>query len=227
MQLKYIIVEDEPLAIERLQTYAKKISYLQEEAIFENALDALFYLKSNTVDLIFLDVQMDELTGIQFLEQLKDPPAVIFCTAFPEYALKGYELSIQDYLLKPFSFERFLQAVEKIFINSKSSKPTLSTPIFIKTEHRLEQIDPNALLYIEGMRDYRCLHFLNKRLMTLQTFGELIDLFSDHPICRVHKSYMVNLQHIEHIERKRIKIQEAWIPISATYEAVFWKRIKS
>jgi two-component system LytT family response regulator len=227
MQLKYIIVEDEPLAIERLQTYAQKISYLEEVAIFENALDALLYLKSNEVDLIFLDIQMDELTGIQFMEQLKNPPAVIFCTAYPDYAIKGYELSVQDYLLKPYGFERFLQAVEKVYTLLEKGGAAALAPIFIKTENRLERIDPNALLYVEGMRDYRCLHFNDHRLMTLQTFGELTELFAAYPICRVHKSYMVGLHHIERIERKRIKIKEAWIPISATYEEHFLKQIKS
>ena len=226
MQLNYIIVEDEPLAIERLQIYASKIPYLREVAVFENALEALLFLKSTAIDLIFLDIQMDELTGIQFMEQLKDPPAVIFCTAYPQYALKGYELGISDYLLKPYSFERFFQAVEKIATLLEKHK-SVECPIFIKTENRLEQINPKTLLYVQGMRDYRCLHFDNRRLMTLQTFGDLEQLFEGHPICRVHKSYMVSLLHIERIERKRIQIREAWIPISASYENDFMKRIKT
>ena len=170
-KISCIIIEDEPLALERAIGYIKKIPFLDLQCSFDNALDGLSYLKSNTVDLLFLDINMDELSGIQLLENVQFKGDVIITTAYDQYALKGYELNVTDYLLKPYSFERFLQAIDKI--EQKTPVKNLEQDyLFIKTENRLEKINLKDILFIEGMRDYRRVHLPTKRIMTLQTFTE-------------------------------------------------------
>jgi two-component system, LytTR family, response regulator len=223
-----IIIEDEPLALERTQGFVNKIPFLNLCATFDNALNGLAYLKSNKVDLLFLDLNMDELSGIELLESSKIDSQVIITTAYQEYALKGYELNVTDYLLKPFTFDRFLQAVNKAQENISQSTP--DTPldfIFVKTENRLEKITLKDIVYIEGMRDYRRIHTVNKRIMTLQNFKELEQIIPSSLVCRVHKSYMVALNKIESIERSRIKISDQIIPISETYKSFFFQLINN
>jgi len=222
-----IIIEDEPLALERTKNYVDQIPFLHLSATFDNAIKGLAYLVANEVDMLFLDINMDELTGVELLESAKISSQVIITTAYQEYALKGYELNVTDYLLKPFSFRRFLQAVEKARENLDTSPPTTAPNfIFVKTENRLEKIMLQDILYIEGMRDYRRIHTINKRIMTLQTFSELEKILPSHIICRVHKSYMVALAKIDSIERSRIRIGKQLIPISETYRGDFFQRIK-
>lgn len=226
MKINCIIIEDEPLALERTKNYVLRLPYLNLLASFENGVEALSFLKTNKVDLIFLDIRMDELSGIQLLESVKIESEIIITTAYPEYALKGYELAVTDYLLKPFTFERFLQAVDRAENRLKKNEPGNEKKfIFVKTEYRLEKLFLNELLYIEGMRDYRRLHTISKRIMTLQTFGDFEQEIPAEIICRVHKSYMVALDKIDSIERDRIKIRETLIPISDTYRKAFFERI--
>jgi two-component system LytT family response regulator len=221
-----IIIEDEPLALERTKGFVMKTPFLNLLESFDNALDGLAFLKANKVDLLFLDINMDELSGIELLESSKLECPVIITTAYSEYALKGYELNIADYLLKPFSFERFLQAVGKIQSNKTvHSNELYYNFIFIKTENRLEKINIDEILFIEGMRDYRRIHTINKRIMTLQTFTELEQLLPAKLICRVHKSFMVSISKIDEIERSRIKILKHIIPISETYRNHFFSQI--
>ncbi|MCG8332837.1 MAG: response regulator transcription factor [Chitinophagales bacterium] len=223
-----IIIEDEPLALERTSNFVSRIPFLQLSGTFDNALDGLAHLKTHPVDLLFLDIQMDELTGLELLESSNIQSQVIFTTAYQEYALKGYELNITDYLLKPFSFNRFLQAVNKAHENLTSKDQNKDIEyIFIKTENRLEKVMLNDILYIEGMRDYRRVYTFNKTIMTLQNFKELERIIPPHLICRVHKSFMVALNKIESIERNRIKINEKLIPISATYKEQFMQQINT
>ena len=238
-----IIIEDEPLALERTKDFVGKIPFLHLLATFDNAIEGLGFLKNNTVDVLFLDINMDELTGIELLENSNIDSRVIFTTAYQEYALKGYELNVTDYLLKPFTFQRFLQAVTKahdqLSLKTQSQVNTVAEPaflapagrrsqshIFVKTENRLEKIEFEDLLYIEGMRDYRRIHCLSKRIMTLQTFTELEHLIPSTVACRVHKSYMVALDKIKSIERGKINIEDKYIPISATYKEDFYKKNK-
>ncbi|MDZ4748744.1 MAG: LytTR family DNA-binding domain-containing protein [Saprospiraceae bacterium] len=227
-KLSCIIIEDEPLALEKTKDFVSKVPFLQLDATFDNALTGLAYLNSNKVDILFLDINMDELTGIELLESSKINSQVILTTAYQEYALKGYELQITDYLLKPFTFNRFLQAVNKAQDNIVHRTP--DTPpefIFVKTENRLEKIMLNEIIYIEGMRDYRRIHTINKKVMTLQNFSEFEKVIPTSIVCRVHKSYMVALAKIESVERGRIKIGDQLIPISDTYKDVFLKLINS
>ncbi|MBK8345345.1 MAG: response regulator transcription factor [Bacteroidetes bacterium] len=216
-----IIVEDEPLALERTKGYVEKLPFLNLEATFDNGVDALLYLKTNKVDLLFLDINLGELSGIQMLEAAKPECAVIITTAYHEYALKGYELNVTDYLLKPFTFERFFQAVEKAQLFTTKIDSGDIKYVFIKTEYRLEKIMLQDILYIEGMRDYRRIFLKDKNIMTLQTFKELEEMIPANIVCRVHKSYMIGIDKIESIEKERIKIGNIRIPVSETYKKTF------
>jgi DNA-binding LytR/AlgR family response regulator len=226
--LSCIIIEDEPLALERTKAFVERIPFLNLIGTFENALNGLSFLRSNKVDLLFLDINMDELSGIELLESAKIDSHVIITTAYQEYALKGYELNVSDYLLKPFTFDRFLKAVNKI--QEKNISPATDQKpefLFIKTENRLEKVNIEDIIYIEGMRDYRRIHTIHKKIMTLQNFSELEELIPPQCICRVHKSYMVALNKIESIERGRIKIADQIIPISDTYKEQFFALINT
>lgn len=225
-----IIIEDEPLALERTKEFVEKVPFLELSATFDNALRGLAYLNANSnVDLLFLDINMDELSGIELLESAKINPQVIITTAYQEYALKGYELNVTDYLLKPFTFNRFLQAVNKAQEKIIQKNPIESQRdfIFIKTENRLEKILLKDIIYIEGMRDYRRIHTVHKKIMTLQNFKELEQLIPSLLVCRVHKSYMVALNRIDAIERSRIMIGDQIIPISDTYKELFFQKINN
>lgn len=217
-------MENEPLAMERIKTYVEKLPFLNLLACFETGIDALVFLKTAQVDLIFLDINLGEISGIQFLEAGKIKSKVIVTTAYEEYALKGYELNVTDYLLKPFSFERFFQAVSKVQDElDRQMNKTEIRYIFIKTEYRLEKIMLNEILFIEGMRDYRRIHTTKKRIMTLQTFKDLELEIPENIICRVHKSYMVAIDKIESIEKDEIKIDGIYIPVSETYKKRFYE----
>ena len=224
---KCIIIEDEPLALERTRAYVEKVPFLHLVATFENSLEGLTFLGTQPVDVLFLDINMDELSGVELLESSNITSQVIITTAYQQYALKGYELNVTDYLLKPFTFQRFLQAVNKARENlTKNGTGTLPEFIFVKTENRLEKIMLADIFYIEGMRDYRRIHTTQKSIMTLQNFSELEQMIPARLICRVHKSYMVALQKIEAIESGRILIADQRIPISATYKNDFFERIR-
>ena len=226
MNITCIIIEDEPLALEKLKGFIEKLPFLQLIEVFENALDAMVFLKSNNIQLIFLDIHLDEFSGIQFLETNTIQSQVIITTAYQEYALQGYELQISDYLLKPFSFNRFIQAIDKVQ-QTLTPKESLYTKnyIFIKTENRLEKVCFEDLLFIEGMRDYRKVHTRQKRILTLQTFTDFEKIIPENILCRVHKSYMVAIDKIDSIEKDKIKILDREFPISDTYKLAFFKLI--
>jgi DNA-binding LytR/AlgR family response regulator len=227
VRINCIIVEDEPLAQERTKGYVQKLAFLNLVSVFDNGIDAMQFLKSNKIDLIFLDINMGEFSGIQLLETANISSQVIIITAYHEYALKGFELNVADYLLKPYTFERFIQSVDKVQNNlSKNESAQDKKFIFVKTEYRLEKLLLSEVLYIEGMRDYRKIHTIQKQIMTLQTFKDFEEEISPNIICRVHKSFMVAIDKIESVERDRIKIKETFIPISETYKKLFFEVIK-
>ncbi|HWJ26725.1 MAG TPA: LytTR family DNA-binding domain-containing protein [Flavisolibacter sp.] len=226
MSIDCIIIEDEPLAIERAKEYIGKLAFLNLAGTFDNALDALDFINTNRVDLIFLDINLGVVSGIQFLESTRLNNEVILTTAYPEYALKGFDLKVADYLLKPYTFDRFLQAVNRVRANLSKGQPSNERDfIFIKTAYRLEKIAFEDILYIEGMRDYRKIVTAAKPILTLQTFGQLEEEFPSATICRVHKSYMVALNKISSVEKDRIRIGDKYIPISETYKKSFFDLI--
>jgi len=227
MRIDCIIVEDEPLAQERIRAYLEKLPFMNLVGVFDGAIEAMAFLQAgNNVDLIFLDINMGDFSGIQLLESVKISSQVIVSTAYHEYALKGYELNVTDYLLKPYTFERFLQAVDKVQSNrGKGGVAPERKFIFVKTEYRLEKLQLDDLLYVEGMRDYRRIHAAGKQIMTLQTFGELEQAIPPGFVCRIHKSYLVALDKIDSVGRDTVRIGSVELPISDTYRRPFLKMI--
>lgn len=221
-----IIIEDEPLAVQKLVIYISKLPSLNLIKTFNSGVSAIGFLKKTSVDLIFLDIEMKELTGIQLLESINLKSKVIITTAYAKYAIKGFDLQVSDYLLKPITFERFIKAFDKVNEEfNQLNKNEKSNKVFIKTEYRLEGIDISEILYIEGMGDYRRIVTNIKKIMTLQTFGELSVLLPSGKFCRVHNSFIVSLEKIEKIEKSKIIIQGKRIPISESYSKVFFNKI--
>ncbi|SET43656.1 two component transcriptional regulator, LytTR family [Draconibacterium orientale] len=235
MKMNCIAVDDELLALKKIERFAEKIDYLNLLGTFDNALSTFSFLRENKVDLIFLDIQMDEFTGIQLLETLKDPPYVILTTAFDEYALKAYELDVIDYLLKPIPFERFVKATEKVYArflkdqNNLAPAPTQHQPenndhpeyTFIKSGNKTVKVYFDKILYIEGQRDYLQIHTEDSRIMTLLNFKKMQELLDDQKFIRVHKSYIISIDKIDYIENNTIKIKDKLIPVSSTYKIAF------
>lgn len=227
MRINCIAIEDEPLALKKLEDYIQQVEYLHLLKGFDNALDALNYLKSGErVDLIFLDIRMKKLSGIQFLESLQTKPKVIITSAYDEYALKGYELDVADYLLKPFSFERFIRSVEKVYKNLIDNQQATSDYLFVKTEYRMEKIELKSILFVQGMKDYLQIHTTDKKIMTLQTFKNLQGILPSTEFVRVHQSYLVSVSKIESIERNRIRIGSELIPISDGFKEPFYALLR-
>lgn len=227
MILSCIIIEDEPLAAEKLESFIKQVPFLNLSTSFDNALDGLTFIKNNKVDVLFLDIQMERLTGIQLLESLPQKPYVIITTAYSEYAVKGFELQVSDYLLKPYPFERFLAAVNKIYddIQAKYINDP-QTNIFIKTEYRIENIATNDILYIEGMQSYLKIVLRDRKILTKQSFKSIMQQLPTGKFIQVHKSWVVAISKIESIERNRIKIAGKLIPIGDTFKDAFYLAIK-
>lgn len=236
MKIKCIIIEDEKLAAEKLANFIEKISVLELVSVFKDGISAINYLKSNTIELVFLDIEMKDFNGIQFLKALQVKPAVIITSAYEKYAMVGYEFSVVDYLLKPYTLERFLQSVDKAInledLKEKAKNYELIASqnneyIFIKTENRIEKVVLDEILLIEGMRDYLRIHTISKKLMTLQSFNGILEHLPEKKFKRVHNSFVIALNKIESIERNRIKIGETLIPISDKYKDSFFSSIKS
>ena len=223
--IRCIIIEDEPLALKRTKEYVEKIPYLDLIHSFDNGFEAIGFLKEHNIDLIFLDIKMDELSGIQLLESLDKRPYVIITTAYSDYALKGYELNVTDYLLKPFTIERFIKAVEKVADIFERKNENNRDFFFVKTDYKIEKVFFKDVFFIEGMRDYRNIQTESRKILTLQTFGDLEKELPDSLFIRVHKSFMVALNKIDLIERNRIKIKDKMIPIGETYKENFYKKI--
>lgn len=230
MKLNCIIVEDEPLAAEKLTGFIRQVPFLKLEGHFENAIEGLHYLKSNNTDLVFLDIQMEKLTGIQMLEILSPKPYIIITSAYSDYALKGYELCVTDYLLKPYPFERFLASVNRVyddFCTKKEKEPKEAiTHLFVKAEYRLENVPLDDILYIEGLQNYLRIYLPDRKIITRQSFRAILEQLPASRFVQVHKSYIVQLSKIQSIEHNRIKIAETIIPIGEAYRNTFFERIK-
>ncbi len=239
MNINCIAIDDEPLALEIIKDYCSKVVFLNLLKTFDNAIESIEYIRTNKIDLIFLDIQMEELTGIQLLNALKHRPFVIFTTAYERYAIQGFELDVVDYMLKPISFERFIKGVNKVCErmqfdagagaakpeNGKAKAPETSF-FFVKTETRTERIENNDVLYIEGMGDYWRIVTKTRRIMTLMNARKLEEILHEPQFCRVHKSFFIALDKIESIERNRIKIGDQYIPVSETYHKAFFDLVE-
>jgi two-component system, LytTR family, response regulator len=232
VQINCIAIDDEPLALSKLEGFISRVPDLRLVRTFDNAIEAVVWLKENHADLIFLDIQMEQLTGIQFLEVTGTTSSIIITSAYDQYAIKGFELNVTDYILKPFSFQRFLQAVSKVIDqvsknkNSRSSSAGNEGFIFVKTEYRLERVDIDQILYIEGMKDYLRIICTDKKIMTLQSFSKIEESLPKARFCRVHKSFIVSIDKIKSIERNVIVIADHRIPVSNTYRESFFSRIR-
>jgi two-component system, LytTR family, response regulator len=232
MKLSCIAIDDEPLALSRIEGFVARIPELELAKTFDSALDAMVWMQENKADLIFLDIQMEQLTGIQFLEATGTKAKIIITSAYDQYALKGFDLNVSDYLLKPFSFERFVKAVNRIMEQAGSVRVAMETTeenesfIFVKTEYRLERVDIEQIQYIEGMKDYLRIVCIDRKIMTLQSFSRMEDVLPARKFCRVHKSFIVALDKIKSVERNVIRIADQRIPVSITYRDNFYSRIR-
>lgn len=225
-----IIIDDEPLAVDLLESYASKIEDLEVIGTFNNALDALKVLRAQPVDVLFLDIQMPEITGIEFKKIISKDIKVIFTTAYSEYALESYDLDAVDYLLKPITFQRFLKAVEKLntkTVTTASTEAEKNDYLFVKTEYRHQKISFSDILYLKGLSDYVAIQTKDSKVLTLQNMKDFEKSLPKNKFIRVHKSYIVALEQIEFIERNRIVIEGEYIPIGATYKDAFWNTINS
>ncbi|ATP58560.1 DNA-binding response regulator [Pedobacter ginsengisoli] len=242
IKLKCIAVDDEPLALDIIEDYVSKVPFLELVQRTENAIEALQLVQAGGIDLVFLDIQMPELTGIQFLKIANGKADYILTTAYSQYALESYDLNVSDYLLKPIAFDRFYKAVEKVHNRVKMTEPvpapqplvapvpsSVAVPIqdfiFVKTEHKIQKIELDDILYIEGLKDYISIYTKAERIITLQNMKKMEETLPKGQFIRVHKSYIISLDKIESIERSRISICGKIIPIGDTYRDEFFKHI--
>ncbi len=234
--IRCLVVDDEPLALDILEDYISKVPFLTLVKTTTSAIEGLSLVQNDAIDLVFLDVQMPELTGIQFLKIINGKCDVILTTAYSQYALDGYDLDVVDYLLKPIAFDRFYKAAQKVLQssgNTNSSAPEVLSVqknhdfIFVKTEHKIQKIYLDDILYIEGLKDYISIFTRSERIITLQNMKKMEESLPSKSFIRVHKSYIIALGKIESIERSRIQIGEKIIPIGDTYREYFFKQIEN
>lgn len=224
-----IAIDDEPLALQLVTGYIEKTPGLKLARSFDNPLDAIEFLSNEGVDLIFVDIQMHDLTGLEFTRSLVKGPKVIFTTAYDKYALEGFKLDVVDYLLKPFSYEEFLKAVQKAqrLIKLEKGVPDQVEAnnefLFLKSDYKIKRINFNDILYIEGLKDYVKIYTQNsiKPVMSLTTMKLLESKLPESRFMRVHRSFIVNLEKIDTIERSRIVFGKTYIPVSDQYKDKF------
>jgi len=225
-----IAIDDEPLAMQLVAGYIEKTPGLNLVGKFDNPLDAVDFMADATVDLIFVDIQMPDLTGIEFTRAIARGPKVIFTTAYEKYALEGFRLDVVDYLLKPFSYEEFFKAVQKairlIRLEQKAETHQVEANnefLFLKSEYKIRRINFNDILYIEGLKDYVKVYTKNdpKPVLSLTSLKILENKLPDSTFMRVHRSFIVNLEKIETIERSRIVFGKVYIPVSDQYKEKF------
>jgi len=223
--LKYIIIDDEPLAHEIIEEFCSMLSHLQLEKNCYNAMEAMQYLNENSVDFMFLDINMPKLKGLDFLRTLTKPPKTIITTAYKEHALEGFELNVVDYILKPFSFDRLVKAVNKVSeaqvtktIVKEVSNEVTTKRFFVKGDKKHHQIDLNDLLYIEAYGNYTKLFLKDEMIVSHEKISHYETMLTDGDFLRVHKSFIVAINKIKFIEGNRILINEHKIPIGQTYK---------
>jgi DNA-binding LytR/AlgR family response regulator len=226
--MKCLVVDDEPVALEILKDYIAKIPFLQSEGFFRDPLKAVDFLKDNDVDLLFLDINMPDLTGIQFLKTLKKPPLAVFTTAYSEYALESYDYDAVDYLLKPIEFDRFLKAVNKAheLFQMKTSLPENREHILLKSGTDYFKIKTADIYYIRGTGNYVTFVTEKKEILSLMTMKHALEILPSSRFFRIHKSFIINFQHVDRIETEQVKIQDEYLPIGDSYKDDFFDTIK-
>lgn len=236
--IRCAILDDEPMAVALLSKYVEKISSFELVKATTNPFEILELIAQTTIDVLFIDIQMPELTGIQMMEMLGNKTKFVITSAYSEYALKGYEHNVVDYLLKPISFDRFYKCIQKIeSLALEKPAPTVEIMakteekpdefLFIKTDGKLVKINLNDLLLVEGLKDYLYLHLKNEKLIVLDTLKDFEAKLPASDFMRVHKSYIIRLDQIETIERNRVFIQKNIVPIGETYKIKFQDWVKS
>jgi two-component system, LytTR family, response regulator len=229
-----VIIDDEPLAREGLANYVREVDFLNLAGICENPLELLPLIDKNAIDLVFLDIQMPKMNGIEFLKIMQKPPMVVITTAYPSYALEGFQLNVLDYLLKPITFERFFKAASKArdyhrLLTRPASEQTNAAPdddyFFIKCGNKYEKILFGDILYVEGMQNYVNIYTSKGKFITILSLKSLEENLDKHTFLRVHKSYIVSVSKIESIEGNEIFIQNHRIPISRNYRQLVIDRV--
>ena len=233
--MRTLIVDDEHPARNLLVAYLSKLPDLTLLGTCKNALEALPYLQQGEVDLMFLDIQMPNLSGLELLRTLKRPPLAVFTTAYAAHAVDGFELDAVDYLVKPFSFERFVQSVNKAATlhrvhqapPQQPREPVPDDHFFVKSDYKLVKLRYQDILYIEGMREYVAIHTHGKRHVVYQTMKHLVELLPSQAFVRIHKSYIVALPKIEAVYGNTVELAGKELPIGKSYKARFMERINS
>ena len=221
MNASCIIIDDEHPARVLLKEYVSKIPYLRLLGVFKNGMEALEYLNQNGVDIILLDIQMPELTGVEFLKTIPHKTKTIFTTAYSNYALDGYELDVVDYLLKPIRFERFLHAINKamelIKLENKQFVSTSQIVLSIKADRKIHRVPIQNIKFIEGLKEYVRFHLTNEKLIALESLKSLEELLPSDQFVRIHKSFIVNKEKIKAISGNQVQIDDSYIPIGKSY----------
>ena len=234
-KLTCYIIDDEYLAQEMLEEYISKVSFLELKGTFLSPLEAAAAIENDKPDLLFLDINMPDLDGLSFIPMLNPRPLIILTTAYDKFAIKAFELEVKDYLLKPYTFERFYKSVRKIFSEHGTKASSAADPallplqehayIFIKVGHRIQKIATADILFAEGTRDYLSIHTTEEKFMTLLNFAKLMELLPAHGFVRVHRSFLIAIDKIDHIEKNRVRIGKHLIPVSQTHAEAFYKML--
>jgi DNA-binding LytR/AlgR family response regulator len=236
--MKCVIIDDEPLAVELLEDFVRKVDTLELVSTFNNAIDAVSFINQNNVDLIFLDIEMPHFSGIDFLNTIEKKPLVIFTTAYSDYAVEGFNLGAVDYLVKPIPFHRFLKSVVRAqqvinpgttvqAISEQTSAPELEQDfMFVRAEYENVKMNFADILFIEGLKDYVKIYTTdNKFTLTLISLIKLENLLSSKGFSRIHRSYIINIKHVKSIQKNKVLISDKRIPISESYKNAFFERI--
>lgn len=229
-KLRCIIADDEPVARKILREFIEQVPYLELAGEFRNALKTEAFLQDNDAELLFLDINMPKMSGLQFLKKNNVRPLVILTTAYPEYALEGYELDIIDYLLKPIAFNRFMKAVKKandyILLREKKDQDTTETFLFVKSEKRIEKIELADILYIESTGNYVNICAGNKKIIAYLTLKGIESRLPADEFIKVHQSFIIPISKIEFIEGNQIKIKDTVVPIGRNYKDIIMKLVE-
>ncbi len=235
--IRTIAIDDEPLALQLVSGYIEKTSTLELVGAYDNPMEAIEFLRENEVDLIFLDIQMPDLNGMEFARILENRPKIIFTTAYERYALEGFKLDAVDYLLKPFSYEEFYKSAEKArkligYEQSENKGDEIESNnefLFLKSEYKIRRINFNDIIYIEGLKDYIKVYLEKdeKPILSLSSLKALESKLPESKFMRVHRSFIVNLEKIETIERSRIVFGKVYIPVSDQYKETFQRYLKN